>query len=455
MGKNLALFIDGTGNKGPSDESRNKASNVYKLFQLCQEPLKHYHEGVGESRVDVLGAMFGFGTKERLKDAYRFLIDNYQQGDNIFLFGFSRGAFAVRLFAGFLGYVGTIFGKPPFEDYLPHVYQIYESSVVLDVVRDFEKYIRRFGENIPPLPIHFIGVWDTVERYFPRRDLPEIEILPKHIDHARQALAIHERRREMEPTLWTQWTKPSTVEQTWFPGAHSDVGGGYADSKLSEAPLKWIHVEARMLHLKLSDTTASTQQKVLHQQRTVGPILKILEGEAVRNALSTKNKGVIGTMKFDQTACDCLLNPKVTITLGGFIIPPQQGAIEKELETVNAQAFELALRVAAQGDLPFSWMLVKYHDVLQCRTKIDLFLKSPTVLQKDKISTFLALYVFLRGDTSFITQGLNGMETRYLSYVVDAFTEMEVKLRSINTAVPLPLTQAIGFIDERIRNERR
>src|SRR4029077_8628447 len=165
-------------------------------------------------------------------------------------------------------------------------------------------------------------------------------------------------------------------------------------------------------------------------------------GEGVRKAISTKDKDVIGTMKFDQTACDCLLDPTVTIAFEGFIIPPKQGAIKKELETVNAQAFELALRVAAQGDLPFSWTLVKYHDVLQCREKIDLFLKFPKVLQKDKISTFLALYVLLRGDTSFITQGLNGMETRYLSYFAEAFADMEVKVHSIHTAVPLPLTQA-------------
>jgi hypothetical protein len=98
---------------------------------------------------------------------------------------------------------------------------------------------------------------------------------------------------------------------------------------------------------------------------------------------------------------------------------------------------------------------VKYHDVLQCREKIDLFLKLTKVLQKDKISTFLALYVLLRGDTSFITQGLNGMETRYLSYFAEAFAEMEVKVQSIHIAVPLPLTQAMGLIDERIRNERR
>lgn len=97
MGKNLALFIDGTGNSGTRDKPLQKETNVYHLFELCQESCKLYQGGVGSSRLDILGGVTDFGTKERLKHAYRFLIDNYRTGDNIFLFGFSRGAFAVRL----------------------------------------------------------------------------------------------------------------------------------------------------------------------------------------------------------------------------------------------------------------------------------------------------------------------------------------------------------------------
>jgi uncharacterized protein (DUF2235 family) len=134
--------------------------------------------GVGSNRFDLLGGFIGFGSKERLRQAYRFLTDRYKAGDHIFMFGFSRGAFAVRVFAGFLGHVGTFFGGPIFEDYLPHMYQIFEGSVVLNQTSAFVSYMRHLSETTVPLPIHFLGVWDTVEEYFPRRDLPAIQNLP-------------------------------------------------------------------------------------------------------------------------------------------------------------------------------------------------------------------------------------------------------------------------------------
>jgi uncharacterized protein (DUF2235 family) len=309
--KNLALFIDGTNNDGVRDLPKSEATNVYKLYKMCQEPNPFYFQGVGSGRMGALGGSTGFGTKRRLKLAYEYLVLNYQPGDNIYLFGFSRGAFAVRLLAGFLGYVGTLFGKPPFNDYLPHVYQIYESSVALDVVDSFKRYVASLGEEIPkPIPIHFIGVWDTVERYFPVRDLPEIKKLPSHVTHARHALAIHERRNEMAPTLWTGWGNNQTVRQMWFPGAHADVGGGYSDDKLAAAPLEWMFTEAAFKGLNLSGLQANNQKRILHQQRTdfpfSGKILPHLEGESIRSALGTSTSPVIDSMRVHQTARDHL-----------------------------------------------------------------------------------------------------------------------------------------------------
>ena len=296
--KNLALFIDGTDNDGERDLPRGEATNVYKLYKMCGEPNPFYFRGVGSGRLGALGGSTGFGTKRRLRLAYKYLVENYEPGDSIYLFGFSRGAFAVRLLAGFLGYVGTLFGRPPFEDYLPHVYQIYESSVALDVVDSFRHYLEALTENRPePLPIHFIGVWDTVERYFPVRDLPEIKKLPSHITHARHALAIHERRNEMTPTLWTGWEETSTVEQVWFPGAHADVGGGYKQDKLSMAPLEWMCGEASSKGLNLSGLSGNQKDRIPHQQRTdfpgSGKILPRLEGEFISDALKTPTSPAI------------------------------------------------------------------------------------------------------------------------------------------------------------------
>ena len=449
MGKNLALFVDGTGNSGTRDKPFQKETNVYRLFELCQESYKLYLKGVGSRRFDVLGGATGFGTKKRLKKAYRFLIDNYSIGDNIFLFGFSRGAFAVRLFAGFLGYVGTIFGKPEFEDYLPHAYQIYESSIVLDVEHSFRDYVRRFGENIPPLPIHFIGVWDTVERYFPRRDLPEIETLPSHVDHARHALALHERRREMEPTLWKIWPETSTVVQRWFPGAHSDVGGSYPESYLSESPLQWIHSEASSFGLQLTPATTSGQSRILHQQRTIGPVLKILEGEDTREALSVKEPHVILAMEFDQTACDSLLDPITSIVFGNYPRNLNQADVQDKLGKVNERAFQLLLKIASKNNMSVTLGGLTYNDALQSRDAIEYFLSSPSGVPKDRISTSLSVFVLLRGEMQFVSDAIEHMKADRLGYVRDALDDTIWKLETIHYPAPPALHAAISRIDQR------
>ena len=356
MPKNLALFIDGTGNKGPRDQPLQKDTNVFKLFELCKEPAKLYQFGVGQTKFDMLGSIGGFGTKKRLREAYRFVIDNYENGDNIYLFGFSRGALAVRLFAGFLGYVGSLFGKPPFEAYLPHVYRIYESSVVLDVLPEFRRYVAEINDRIEPIPIHFIGVFDTVQRYIPKRDLPNIETLAPHITHGRHALAIHERRGEMEPTVWKNWSGSQTVKQVWFPGAHSDVGGGYPEMRLANAPLRWLGTEAAGFGLKFSSLPSPSGKRILHQERTsdmvIGQILaikvpKINEGERPRKALQTTNSTIIGSMDMDATARDHL-GPK-PIPVGDFRfshfpVSAKSKAI-KNLELVDQDARKLLKRI--------------------------------------------------------------------------------------------------------------
>jgi uncharacterized protein (DUF2235 family) len=350
---NIAIFIDGTDNDGERDTPRGKASNVYKLYRSCNDPDPLYLRGVGSRRGDALGGLVGFGTKKRLKLSYRHLIENYQQGDSIYLFGFSRGAFAARLFAGFLGYVGTLFGHPPFEHYLPHMYRIYESSVVLNVVDRFERYLGLLSEKRPdPLPIHFIGVWDTVERYLPVRDLPEITTLPSHITHARHALAIHERRNEMSPTLWTEWQNTSTMKQVWFPGAHSDVGGGHVHSKLSQAPLDWMHGEASIAGLKLSGTPDIEQERILHQDRTdipwSGKILPRSEGEDIREALRTTQRRVMESMEVDPTVREHLFDrpiPEGNYRFSSHFNAADQKAARIELHKVDDEARNLINRL--------------------------------------------------------------------------------------------------------------
>lgn len=300
MVKNIALFIDGTGN----DRKKNGETNVHKLFEralACQEPpilkngvpiaapgatqIVHYLRGVGTgwNPDPVVRAATGLGTAKRIKHAYGFIAKNYQPNDRVYLFGFSRGAFAARALAGFLGVVGVLLAKHASWDSVAYAYRLYEQDK-----RGEDSYLpelfRRLteagvppghlAENNPPrpIPIYFIGVWDAVKALgaegVSAKDWanwsshPNKPALPRHITHARHALALHELRPAFEPTLWEDWDEtllpPQSLMQVWFPGAHSDVGGSYEKTGISDVSLAWMAGESRKFDLKLHPSTAPT-----------------------------------------------------------------------------------------------------------------------------------------------------------------------------------------------------
>src|ERR1700761_312453 len=116
----------------------------------------------------------------------------------------------------------------------------------------------------------------------------------------------------MEPTLWTEWATTSTVRQLWFPGAHADVGGGYSDGRLANAPLRWMRTEAAGFGLNVREPLRSEEQRVLHQERTGGRVIGFwiskIKGEQPRKGLVAPSSGSASSMDFDQTACDNLLS---------------------------------------------------------------------------------------------------------------------------------------------------
>jgi uncharacterized protein (DUF2235 family) len=378
MNKRIVLFIDGTGCDGLKDKDK---TNVWKLYNVCLEPKEHslYLRGVGSRRYEVMGGLAGFGTRKNLEKAYNFLIEHHEDGDHIFLFGFSRGALAVRLFADFLGHVGKLFGSPANRKYLYRIYQVYESSALLGAAAQFLTYMRHFGENVRPLPIHFLGVWDTVEEYWSSGPRPDLEILPDHISFARHALALHERRGEMEPTLWKKWgsgfnlrdSQRRRVMQVWFPGAHSDVGGGYPapESGLAEAPLAWMTSEAKACGLNVNCIKQqSGAQRVLHQERTknksIGMAANWWKHERPRSELSgfpnldpEKNAQLIESLFVHRTECDQLLNPILTPK---FVHYPDsllsaskaRQTAKRDLRTIDGMALQMFLGLQLLGKGP-------------------------------------------------------------------------------------------------------
>jgi hypothetical protein len=236
----------------------------------------------------------------------------------------------------------------------------------LNAADKFSEYMRHFGETTP-LPIHFLGVWDTVVEYWSPGGVPDIEKLPNHISHARHALALHERRGEMEPTLWRSWdSSRSLVQQVWFPGCHSDLGGGYPKSKLAEAPLSWMRDEASACGLHVASIARSGAERILHQERTrdalIGVAAKWTNGEGPRKALSTfasldPNAQLIESLFVHQAACDELLHPIRNVEFVHYLphFLDHSNAKDKglrEREEIDQMTLQMFLDLRALGKRP-------------------------------------------------------------------------------------------------------
>ena len=261
--KRLILCCDGTWNT--ADQESNGApcpTNVVKIaYRIAKRDgaipqIIFYDQGVGTGNsVDRLsGGAFGAGLEDNIHDAYRFLVANYEPGDDLFLFGFSRGAFTARSIAGMIRKCG-ILGRAHVEHYKDAI-ELYRNPDHPDAegpVKFRTDYSVCGNERIR---IRFIGVWDTVGalgiplrglRWFTRGKYRFHDTeLSGTVEHACHALAIDEHRAPFEPMLWFYKPKPGqTVEQVWFCGAHSDIGGGYPETGLSDITLEWMMGKAR------------------------------------------------------------------------------------------------------------------------------------------------------------------------------------------------------------------
>lgn len=263
MPKRLVLCCDGTWNT-PDQESggRSCPTNVTKLALAVadraddgKEQRVFYHRGVGTSRWErLLGGAFGFGLSRNVMDTYRFIVENFEPGDELFFFGFSRGAFTARSTAGFVRNAGIL--RPECADRLDEAYALYRDRLAHP--RGIESQLFR-GSFSHETRIRFIGVWDTVGALgIPMDGLRWVNLLNRRwqfhnvelsttVDAAFQALAIDEKRRPFKPAIWEQ--RPDAgrqwLEQVWFAGVHGDVGGGYLDTALADITLCWMADRAR------------------------------------------------------------------------------------------------------------------------------------------------------------------------------------------------------------------
>ncbi|WP_193369293.1 DUF2235 domain-containing protein [Pelagibius marinus] len=275
--KKIVICMDGTWNE-PEEESSNskfkqEPTNVLKVVRGVKQrdsrgtaQITYYHTGVGTDAGfydRFIGGAVGAGISNDIQDAYRFIANNYQSGDRLYIFGFSRGAFSARSLAGFIGSIGLMDKKHL--AWLPEAYRLYRTEKNKRQTSEEQRVLDDLGiKCVKSIPIHFLGVWDTVGALgVPTPMLQRLSRkwvsfhdtgLGKDVKHAYHALAIDERRRPFKPDLWTSMgDKDHVVEQVWFAGVHSNIGGGYRNRTLSDISLKWMADRAEECGLEFKE----------------------------------------------------------------------------------------------------------------------------------------------------------------------------------------------------------
>ncbi|MGD2093322.1 MAG: DUF2235 domain-containing protein [Candidatus Aminicenantes bacterium] len=265
MSKNIVVCCDGTGN-----EYNSNNTNVVKLYHIIkkdpQSQIAYYDPGVGTFSsaaaftktakfiTKLWGLAFAYGITNNIEDAYEYLMDKFEEGDKVFLFGFSRGAFTVRALAGMLKKCGLLQkGSNNLIPYASKMYRFGDSEVA-------EGFKQTFSRECNP---HFIGVWDTVKSVglIRRRKFPNAE-LNKDVKFGRHAISIDEVRSKYRPNLWDEPAcKGQSIKQVWFAGVHSDVGGSYPEHGLSDIALEWIIDEAEKCGLEIDEKRYNEEKR--------------------------------------------------------------------------------------------------------------------------------------------------------------------------------------------------
>lgn len=251
MPKNIVVFSDGTGQEG----GKGASTNIYKLFNMIEDrtlqQVSFYDRGLGTGWRKLSGNIGGAGISKNILECYTFIFENYEAGDQIYLFGFSRGAATVRSLSGFIHYFGIMPKSRP--ELIKESYNIYKYK---NEGRREEK-IKEFLSTHHTMwtRIKFLGCYDTVTALgIPIEPLGVlINKIPglKHkfhnfklcetVENAYQALAIDDERESFHPILWDAETLDyQTIKQVWFCGMHTDIGGGYDEHTLSDIPLVWM-----------------------------------------------------------------------------------------------------------------------------------------------------------------------------------------------------------------------
>jgi len=301
--KRIVIFADGTWNS----PEEGLETNVLQLAEAVAptagntKQVTFYDWGVGTDTKKMMGGISGAGIDKNIMDCYRFIVHNYELGDQLYFFGFSRGAYTVRSLAGFIRNAGILkreFANKESEAFVMYRNRSLKSHPDDPASTDFRKKYAVADTT----DIEFVGVWDTVgalgipvpfwgtlgKREFLFHDTQPSKI----IKHARHALSIDENRIDFEPTLWD--AKPGMdIQQVWFAGVHADIGGGYAEAGLSYCAASWIISEANQFGLVFEDyLLAKIKPNPLDKQHNERKGVYLMRDESVRSVAGSIHASV-------------------------------------------------------------------------------------------------------------------------------------------------------------------
>lgn len=348
------VCLDGTWNNAATEKERADGSKVYRPTNVLKvaratclvdregrRQTTYYDTGVGSmnrapngaARIvrttdNLLGGALGAGFEINIEEAYTFLANNWSEGDELFVFGFSRGSAQARSLCRFIGWVG---GIPTKADayYVPRLYTEYLEQSGDGSGADFwERQSKRNIDKgrkplnpIVPARIRFLGVWDTVlalgSRFRPRWKALSEKVAfhtpadpPDNVDHIRHALAIDERRHDFQPEIFAAGGRD--VEQRWFAGVHSNIGGGLSEDGLANCALRWLVDEAEKFGLAVErdflgfygESAFGRASSKTAMYKTVDFALRGLRGFKGERNLEDATQAVIDPSVFDRLNID-------------------------------------------------------------------------------------------------------------------------------------------------------
>ncbi|MGI9344448.1 MAG: DUF2235 domain-containing protein [Gammaproteobacteria bacterium] len=266
MRRRIVVCADGTWQRPEADPDRDVPTNVLRLARSIKpvaagvQQQVFYDWGIGSYYDRIVGGATGKGLHKNIMDGYRYIVQNYRAGDEVFLFGYSRGAYTVRCLAGMINNCGIL--QRPDAALIQRAFTLYRKPGAVNAPDGKNSVEFRRLHSHASRAVHFVGVWETVGAMgIPLSFLGLLEDedefhdckIGRNVHAARHAMAIDEERSDFEPTIWLPRPKLD-LKQVWFAGAHADIGGGHrpgGDGELlSDTPLAWLMGEAGAFGLR-------------------------------------------------------------------------------------------------------------------------------------------------------------------------------------------------------------